>query len=216
MTRTIFGVPLWGVLAGAGAFGVALWYIKRKQSQSGATTPGGQPAFSQAQEIQDFQVFSQLTQSQQASDLSIFGQMLSLFGGGKSTATTPKTTPKTTVGPSPNQPATPQKPATPTPAKPTVPATTAQKLHPGTPGTPALGTTTLGGQQYYVLGSVQNGKYTGYNVSNGAPVYATWTGQGTPEQGFTSHTLYPGEVLYAPVSTPIDQIGSYETTSASL
>jgi hypothetical protein len=211
MTRTILGVPIWGWAAGVGAFGIAVWFIKRKQSGGGSTGAGGQPPFSQQQEIQDFQVFSQLTQSQQASDLSIFGQMLSLFGGGKSSGTAPRTTaPTKTTTP------TPAPASTSTPSKPTVPGTTAQKVHPTTAGAPPISTATINGQQYYVIGHVQTGKYTGYNVSNGAPVYATWTGQGTPEQGFTSKTLYPGEVLYTPTSTPVDQLGSYETTSASL
>lgn len=77
---------------------------------------------------------------------------------------------------------------------------------------PALRTQTIGGKEYYVLGSLgTNGQYTGYNVTGGAPVYATWTGQGTPVQGFSLKNIQPGEVLYTPTSTPNSQIGNYKT-----
>ncbi len=69
-----------------------------------------------------------------------------------------------------------------------------------TPST--LQTTTLSGKEYYVLG--QPG--SNLNVKTGAPVFATWTGQGTPVQGFTTKSALPGEVYYTPVSTPGFQI----------
>lgn len=68
------------------------------------------------------------------------------------------------------------------------------------------GTETIQGNEYYVLGSVDNSGFTGYNVSGGAPVFATWTGNGTPTQGFDTSTAQPGEVLYTPTSTPLNQI----------
>lgn len=84
MTRTIAGLPLWAWGLGLAAFAGTFWWIKKKSS--GGTTTSSQPAFSQQQEVQDFQIFSQLTSSQQANDLSLVGQMLSLFEGGSSNA----------------------------------------------------------------------------------------------------------------------------------
>ena len=63
-----------------GGFGL---YLKRKQA-SGSTTAAASktPSFTQAQEVQDFQIFSSLTSQQQASDLNFLGTVAGLFGGG--------------------------------------------------------------------------------------------------------------------------------------
>jgi hypothetical protein len=89
MNRTIGGLPLiyWiGALGlGIGAF---VW-MKKKGTSSGApaTAKAGAPAsFTQAQEVQDFQVFSALTSSQQASDLNFLSEFAGLFSGGSSTS----------------------------------------------------------------------------------------------------------------------------------
>ncbi len=87
------GIPLiiWiGALAvGIGGF---VWF-RRRNSSSGTASPAtagktGQPAFSQAQEVQDFQVFSSLTSAQQGSDLNFLTEVAGLLGGGSSTGTT--------------------------------------------------------------------------------------------------------------------------------
>lgn len=67
-----------------------VWFQKRSTS-SGTASPAtagktGQPAFSQAQEVQDFQVFSALTSAQQGSDLNFLTEVAGLLGGGSSTA----------------------------------------------------------------------------------------------------------------------------------
>jgi hypothetical protein len=86
------GIPIifWlgGLVAGVGGF---IWLRKRNAS-GGTASPAtagktGQPAFSQAQEVQDFQVFSSLTSAQQASDLNFLSEVAGLIGGGSSTGT---------------------------------------------------------------------------------------------------------------------------------
>ncbi|HUO48231.1 MAG TPA: hypothetical protein VMU09_05310 [Acidimicrobiales bacterium] len=72
----------WYVLAAIGAVLGGAWWVKRKQTSAGTPTAAATPAFSQAQEVQDFQIFSALTSAQQGSDLNFVGQMLSLFSGG--------------------------------------------------------------------------------------------------------------------------------------
>ena len=61
-------------------------YVRKKGGASGITSPGTAPAnsFTQAQEVQDFQVFSALTSSQQASDLNFLSEVAGLFSGGSS------------------------------------------------------------------------------------------------------------------------------------
>ena len=85
MNRTLGGIPIIGWVVALGAVvGGALW-LKKRQAKSGASpTAAAQPAFTQAQEVQDFQIFSSLTSSQQASDLSFVSEMASLFSGGGS------------------------------------------------------------------------------------------------------------------------------------
>ncbi len=97
------GIPLvvWigAIAAGIGGFA---WFKKRSSgtpASPATATKTGQPGFSQAQEVQDFQVFSALTSAQQGSDLSFLTQMASLFAGGSSTGTTTNT--PTTGVPSP-------------------------------------------------------------------------------------------------------------------
>lgn len=91
MNRTIGGIPLiyWiGALGlGIGAFA---WIKKRGASSSPATAgaTAKTPAFSQAQEVQDFQVFQALTGAQQGADLNFLTEAGGLFGGGSSTAAT--------------------------------------------------------------------------------------------------------------------------------
>jgi hypothetical protein len=94
MNRTIGGLPLiyWiGALGiGVGAF---VW-IKKRGASGGAASPGtaakgaAPNTFTQAQEVQDFQVFSALTGAQQASDLNFLSEVAGLFAGGSSTGTT--------------------------------------------------------------------------------------------------------------------------------
>ena len=104
MNRTLFGLPvsMWavGVVAGVVAF---VWMRKRSTtSSSGGSTPGtpaGQPSFTAAQEIQDFQVFSALTGQQQGSDLNFLSEVAQLFQGGSTTggSTVPASTPAQTA-----------------------------------------------------------------------------------------------------------------------
>jgi len=98
----IAGIPLyvWAVGMVAGIYGF-MWMRKRSsgQSSSPATgTPAGQPVFTQAQEVQDFQIFSALTGQQQGSDLNFLSEVASLFAGGASGGTTtPASTPAQTA-----------------------------------------------------------------------------------------------------------------------
>lgn len=92
MNRTIGGLPLiyWiGALGlGIGAF---VWIKKRGASTTSpgsAAKPGAANQFTQAQEVQDFQIFSALTGAQQASDLNMVSELAGLFSGGSSTGTT--------------------------------------------------------------------------------------------------------------------------------
>lgn len=91
MNRTIGGLPLWMWAAGLGV-GVLGFLWVRKSSAKATTTTGAktaaQPQFSQAQEVQDFQIFSALTGAQQASDLNFLTEVAGLFAGGSSTGTT--------------------------------------------------------------------------------------------------------------------------------
>jgi hypothetical protein len=100
------GIPIiiWiaGLAAGIGGF---VWLKKRNAGASSASpsTAGktGQPAFSQAQEVQDFQVFSSLTSAQQASDLNFLSEVASLVGGGSSTGTNSGSSSPTSTGTAP-------------------------------------------------------------------------------------------------------------------
>lgn len=86
------GIPIifWlgALAAGIGGF---VWLRKRNSGSSGTASPAtagktGQPSFTQAQEVQDFQVFSALTSAQQGSDLNFLSEVATLVGGGASTA----------------------------------------------------------------------------------------------------------------------------------
>lgn len=82
---------------------------------------------------------------------------------------------------------------------------------PGGGPSPAMAqvtTTNLAGGTYDVLGGFHGAQYTGYNVSTGEPVYFTYTGQGTPQQG-PPPAGASGVVLYTPTSTPITKIGNH-------
>ena len=87
------GIPLIGWI-GALVLGIGgVVWVRKRGSSSGSSSPStagktGQPAFSQAQEVQDFQVFSALTSAQQGSDLNFLSEVASLLGGGSSTGTT--------------------------------------------------------------------------------------------------------------------------------
>ncbi len=90
MNRTIGGLPIlyWAVGLGVGVIGF-LW-IKKRSGGSTAAPAAAKPnpqAFTQAQEVQDFQVFSALTGAQQASDLNFLSEVAGLFSGGSSTGT---------------------------------------------------------------------------------------------------------------------------------
>lgn len=94
MNRTIGGIPLfgWGAALAIGVVGF-LWIRKRSASGSGTASPGsaaktGQQSFIQAQEVQDFQIFSALTSAQQGADLNFLTEVAGLFSGGSSTGTT--------------------------------------------------------------------------------------------------------------------------------
>jgi hypothetical protein len=66
---------------------------RTKSPSGGATTgPAATPPFTQAQEVQDFQIFSALTGAQQASDLNFLGEVAGLFAGGSSPTTSAATT----------------------------------------------------------------------------------------------------------------------------
>lgn len=72
------------------------------------------------------------------------------------------------------------------------------------------GQTSLGGQQWWVLGGGQevNGQYQDkqqFQVTNGAPVFFTWNGNGIPKQGPPPGTS-AGIVAYTPTSTPLTDI----------
>jgi hypothetical protein len=88
VNRTIGGIPLiyWIGALGVGILGFA-WF--RKKSTGTATTGAAAktPAFSQQQEVQDFQVFQSLAGAQQASDLNFLTEVAGLFSGGSSTGT---------------------------------------------------------------------------------------------------------------------------------
>jgi hypothetical protein len=86
------GIPpifwLVGIAAGLGAFA----WLRKRSSGTAAASPAtagktGQPAFSQAQEVQDFQIFSSLTGAQEASDLNFLSEVAGLFGGQSSGTT---------------------------------------------------------------------------------------------------------------------------------
>lgn len=78
-------------LLGAGVLGF-LWVRKNKSgassSGSGGSSAAKTPAYSQQQEVSDFQIFSALTSQQQASDVNLLTEAASLFSGGSSTAAT--------------------------------------------------------------------------------------------------------------------------------
>jgi hypothetical protein len=143
MNRTIGGIPLlyWiGALGlGIGAFA----WIKKKGAASNAspaTAKAGAPtAFTQAQEVQDFQIFSALTSAQQGSDLNFLSEVAGLFAGGSSTGTSGGTgstgggasAPPTTVAPAP--------PSTGTTPPATTPASSATYLNQATGATTTFG-----------------------------------------------------------------------------
>lgn len=177
MNRTLGGIPIIGWIVALGAVvGGSLW-LKKRQATSGAssTTAGQQPQFTQAQEVQDFQIFSSLTSAQQASDLNMVSELASLFSGGSSSAATGSgsggggagttTTPTTTT--------TPPASAIPSPAPTgTAPPATVPASNSGVPGvnysapqgindpnfltTPATGQISIGGQSYPVGSSAAN------------------------------------------------------------
>jgi len=89
MNDRIAGIPLyvWAVGMVAGIYGF-MWMRRRSGGTTSSTTatgtPPGQPVFTQAQEVQDFQVFSALTGQQQGSDLNFLTEVAQLFAGGAS------------------------------------------------------------------------------------------------------------------------------------
>ncbi len=114
------GIPVifWiGALA-AGIGGFA-WFRKRTAANSSSSpataAKTGTPSFSQAQEVQDFQIFSALTSAQQGSDLNFIGQLANLLGGGASSSTSSPTSGSGVPSP----------PSTGTTSPATVPASTA-------------------------------------------------------------------------------------------
>ena len=103
MNDRIAGIPLyvWAVGMVAGIYGF-MWMRRRSGGTTSSTTatgtPPGQPVFTQAQEVQDFQIFSALTGQQQGSDLNFLSEVASLFSGGASGGTTtPASTPAQTA-----------------------------------------------------------------------------------------------------------------------
>jgi hypothetical protein len=185
MNRTIGGMPIWLWAAGLGIGVLGFLWIK-KRGTSGSSSPGtaAQPAFTQTQEVQDFQIFSALTGAQQASDLNFLGQVAGLFGGGSSTATAPPTTPSTPVAPAP-----PSTGTVPPAAAPVVPAASAPSYGLGTVQTAQgpmiwLGTTGPGGSTS-----------SDYQVGGGAPVFF-----GNASQLAIGGTSQANEDVYTPVA----------------
>jgi hypothetical protein len=79
---------MWFAGVGVGVVGF-LYFKKRSGSTSAAPAKATTtPTFTQAQEVQDFQIFSALTGAQQASDLNFLSQVAGLFSGGPATGTT--------------------------------------------------------------------------------------------------------------------------------
>lgn len=89
--RTIGGIPIigWVIAVGVGIAGFA-WFKKKGSASSSAAAGAAAktPSFTQAQEVQDFQIFSALTSAQQGSDLNFLSEVAGLFSGGSSTGTT--------------------------------------------------------------------------------------------------------------------------------
>jgi len=98
------GIPLIAWI-GALALGVGgyIWFRKKGSSAASPATAAktATPSFTQAQEVQDFQIFSALTSAQQGSDLNFLTEVAGLFGGGSSTGTTGNTSTNTNPIPSP-------------------------------------------------------------------------------------------------------------------
>jgi hypothetical protein len=82
-------ISVWAVGLVAGIVGF-VWVRKHSAQPLTATAPT-QGAFTQQQEVQDFQVFSSLTGAQQASDLNFLSEVAGLFAGGSSVTTAPTT-----------------------------------------------------------------------------------------------------------------------------
>jgi hypothetical protein len=78
--------PLYWVIGLVAGIGALVWIKKRGATGSPGTATGA-PSFTQAQETQDFQIFSALTSQQQASDLNMVSELAGLFSGGSSTGT---------------------------------------------------------------------------------------------------------------------------------
>jgi hypothetical protein len=78
--------PLYWVIGLVAGIGALVWIKKRGATGSPGTATGA-PSFTQAQEVQDFQIFSALTSQQQASDLNMVSELAGLFSGGSSTGT---------------------------------------------------------------------------------------------------------------------------------
>lgn len=91
--RSVGGLPIWawGAAIAVGIGGFA--WVKRGSAKSSGTSspkagPGGAVPFTQAQEVQDFQIFSALTSAQQGADLNMLSEVAGLFSGGPSTSAT--------------------------------------------------------------------------------------------------------------------------------
>jgi hypothetical protein len=86
VNRSLFGIPVtyWAVGLIAGVIGFVWLRSRTKAPGSGGAGTPAQPSFTQAQEVQDFQIFSALTGAQQASDLNFLGEVAGLFAGGSS------------------------------------------------------------------------------------------------------------------------------------
>jgi len=150
------GLPLiyWIAALGLGA-GALVWIRRRGASSSpGTAASAGQPAFTQAQEVQDFQIFSALTGAQQASDLNMLTEVAGLFAGGSSTGTN-------TAGGS----AVPSPPSTGTAPPTTVPSSSITYGSPGSPNTTTFAAPPPPGAGYVWTGKqwvVDPGQGVGY------------------------------------------------------
>lgn len=158
------GIPII-IWLGALAVGIGGFVWLRKRNSTGSTaspataSKTGQPAFSQAQEVQDFQVFSSLTSAQQGSDLNFLTEVAGLLGGGSSTGTT--NTPTTGIS---------SPPSTGTTSPATVPASTV-----AAPATPPQNEPGYGAGAGQLMnnnpGFATAPGITGYTVSyNGVPL----------------------------------------------
>jgi hypothetical protein len=186
-----------GIIGGIVGF---MWIRSRTQSSTTSKTQPGQPTFTQAQEVQDFQIFSSLTGAQQASDLNFLSEVAGLFAGGS----TASSSSGTSSGGGSGTPTTPS----PAPTGTTAPTTTSA------PKAPGMGLVQTSQGEMVELGVVNQGQ--AYNVSGGAPVYfgnaqqlSQGWGQATPGSIIYTPQQYAGQVSATASPEFQDPLGTY-------